>query len=72
MTEYNEWFDEVSVEEYNRFVRGLKLIKPNHVTSTSPKMDGVEWRLDTKLVAFSIYNDDGSTTCCVANEDIVC
>jgi hypothetical protein len=72
MTEYNDWFDEVSIEEYNRFIEGLRLVKPNHVTFTSPKMDGVEWRLDGKLVAFSIYNDDGSTICCVTNEDIVC
>lgn len=73
MTQYNEWFNEVSAKEYDRFVEGLKQVKPKHlVGKATTKMDGVEWRLDGKLVAFSIYNDDRSAICCVINEDIVC
>ena len=72
MTEYNEWFNELTEEEYNRFVEGLRLVKPKHLNCLSVGMDGVEWRLDGKLVAFSDWHWDGSATYCISNEDIVC
>ena len=72
MTEYNEWFDEVTEEEYNIFVEGLKLVKPNHVQRRVYGNGARECRLNDILVAFTVHNSDNTITYCISNEDIVC
>lgn len=69
--EYNEWFDEVTSQEYHTFIEGLKQIKPKHLVRKVNYRD-VEWRLGGKLVAFVVREFDGSIVHCISNEDIVC
>lgn len=61
--DYNEWFDEVSEEEFYEFENSIRLLSKHVVFE-----DG-DLKLEGKTVGFIANSEDG-VVFCVINEDI--